>query len=859
MKLEDQFFGLLKSYEVGKDCEYTHVCFGPPFGRYNIQNNTEFMELYKQMAALHPDVLHLNEKQQNVGPLLIDLDFRFDHTHDKRQYNLTHIKMVVEVMTGFIKTYLPDTGGQMHEAFVLEKDKPTYDPKTNTYKDGFHVQYPNLPIDKYTRYVFTMLLRLYFKDTKSLNSIPFTNTIDDIIDEAVIYKNGWMMYMSRKHECDYRYIVTYLFDSNMNELKTDHLPTSELSYILSIRGYDDNSDAYTVPDELRTREFTDLYNKALQVFDKVKVKSKLEITQNIGGPTDKNIEGLVNLFSEARATNYNTWIQVCWALYNTNPNLYPIFSKFSQKCIDKYDENECSKVWLNSKRVENGFSLSSIYWWARQDNPEGYAEHLRKIITPALIKAESGTHHRLAIVLYEMYNHVFKCTSIKHKTWYAFEGNTWREIDGGFKLKNIMSTELAKEFCVLSSSYLTESGNKDGIEREKCVDKSNKLRKIVNNLETTAFKESLLSECCSLFYDTTFCDKLDTNLDLIGFNNGVYDLLNGCFRKGTPDDMVTLTTGYDYIEYEETHEHILGIKDFFNKIMPDPEMQRYLFLLLASYIEGHNKLQKFVIWTGSGSNGKSSLVDLISHAFGQYYDTLPNTVLTQKRGSSSSATPEMANKRGVRFVVLQEPEESDKMHVGYMKELTGSDWITARALYKEPIRFKPQFKLVLTCNRLPHIPSNDGGTWRRLRVTKFDSEFVDHPKNPNQFKKDYTLAEKLREWRQAFMWILINIYYPQYKKDGVPEPIKVTEHTEKYQKECDLYMEFICTSMVITNQPNDKIETKLAYELFKDWYKYAYPPPNKCPARKELLEYLRTKGLKVSDTFICGIKIAQND
>ena len=136
------------------------------------------------------------------------------------------------------------------------------------------------------------------------------------------------------------------------------------------------------------------------------------------------------------------------------------------------------------------------------------------------------------------------------------------------------------------------------------------------------------------------------------------------------------------------------------------------------------------IWTGIGGNGKSKLIELLRKCIGDYACTLPVALITQKRGRAEGATPALAATQGKRFACLQEPEGDETINVGLMKELTGGDTIIARKMYAEPVEFKPQFKMLLTCNILPDIKSSDRGTWRRVRAVEFTSVFTDNP-DPN--------------------------------------------------------------------------------------------------------------------------------
>jgi P4 family phage/plasmid primase-like protien len=220
------------------------------------------------------------------------------------------------------------------------------------------------------------------------------------------------------------------------------------------------------------------------------------------------------------------------------------------------------------------------------------------------------------------------------------------------------------------------------------------------------------------------------------------------------------------------------VEELINQILPIERVRNYVLNLLSSFLHGSNKEQKFHIWTGVGSNGKSMLIDFYKKTIGGYYGSMPITSLTQGRAGSETASPVLAETRGKRFISLDEAESDDQIKVGFMKQMTGGDEITARKLHASPITFKPKFKLVLTCNELPKIPSDDDGTWRRIRVVEFISKFCDNPdpRKQYEFLIDRTLTNKLEEWCEIFMYMLIQYYQNSYRVNGIQEPKDVIKN-----------------------------------------------------------------------------------
>lgn len=260
------------------------------------------------------------------------------------------------------------------------------------------------------------------------------------------------------------------------------------------------------------------------------------------------------------------------------------------------------------------------------------------------------------------------------------------------------------------------------------------------------------------------------------------------------------------------------------------------------------------------SNGKSKLEELFTSGFGDYTIKFPITLLTGKRSASNQCTPELVKAKGKRIGYFVEPSEGERVNAGLMKEFTGGDKIYARGLNQDPIEFKPQFKLSLLCNDVPHFPPKDTGVWRRVEIVEFTSKFTENPnpENPNEFPIDNKISEKIQQWKELFMSYLIDIYYRRYRESEgkslvVPEEVK--KFTEEMKLMFDIYSGFIVNVIVETKVPEDVVTLSELYEEFKNWFLETYNSP-KIPTKHEFRQYMeKTYGKQnVTTTEVKGIK-----
>lgn len=831
--MSTELYQFLMKYRVEKGEEHTHTSIGKPAGLYNIpiDQKDRLIELLND-AIFHQHVsVHLTEKPEQHTIIKIDLDFKFPLEQNERKYTLDHVRGMVDLYHKAIRTYL-DVSDEQLKAFIFERDAP-YKDRGNT-KDGVHIMYPHIVCDAEIQLLMRDYVLLHSQPI--LSSIETKNSVEDIVDKAVICSNNWLMYGCCKLVSK-PYKLTHILDHEFNDLNIKKYDDKGLIKLLSIRDHDITQ---SIPIKTEHKYLLDKKKPVVRPKKTVKVT---KLTSVMRGPfqDDLNlteIRELAKLLDPSRADVYKTWIEVGLCLRNIDPSLLDSWIDFSRHS-SKFKDGECEEKWNTFESSDDGLGIGSLRRWAKLDNPKEYAQFTRNSISKDILKSQSQTTQDVARVVYNMYKGEYVCVSLKHNIWYEFKNHRWDAIDSGVSLKKKIGNEVVNEYLRLITYYNQAAYEQQDEQKDQYLQKAKNLTDVTYKLRDYTFKEKILKECQTMFYDGQFLTNLDANPDLIGFENGIYDLKSGEFRDGRPEDCVSLSTGNDYNEFAQDDENIISIYQFLTQVFPDDEVMNYVLILLSSFLEGRNPNEKFHIWTGVGGNGKSKLLELFELAFGKYTAKIPVTVLTQKtRSSSSAANPEVSRLVGKRTVSTQEPEENERFNVGIMKDWTGGDRITCRPLYGEQFDFKPQFKMIFCCNHLPSLPPDDEGTWRRVSVIEFKSRFVDRPDPTNkyEFKKDTYLTEKLYQWKEAFMYILIE-HYKLYKKHGLVEPQAVKDSTREYKQTNDIYQDFVNDCLAKDEQGSAKLED--TYKRFRDWWKESYS--GKTPSRKDMKGCLEKK------------------
>ena len=542
-----------------------------------------------------------------------------------------------------------------------------------------------------------------------------------------------------------------------------------------------------------------------------------------------DMRGVIDLIAPEHVSSYDSWLKIGAAMRHSGYSCED-FHRISQKTLNlNYDEDAVDKKWDECEKMTE-HKFGTLIHYAKLSDPAGVqalqsAQNMTNLMLiakpsePTMPQASvqvedkpadvdvkdlesiqimlmngGGWTNNIAGMIFEAYN----------KGRYAYSQKTWYRLNhGGIyqALTTDAKTILTKECrnCIYKFiSYAIENLTKTEDNETQRAVKIGIMKQGLTESQNNSYMKHTIEYLTSVgdLHDEGLSSKLDKNLKLIGFTNGVYDLDAGIFRKATREDHISMTT-----QQEWTPDEANGyFDDLIQSIFEDSEREEYFKRHLGSLIVGGNKEEKLTNWINDGRGGKGTMDSLLKASLGDYYGSIEASYYTSGDTDVNKASPAVLKFKNIRVAVTQEPAgQHQPWATEKIKRTTGGDPLTGRELYGRLETFVPHHKPIICTNHLPVFTDIDDGLLSRLSIIRFPLQFMDAENfdgtNPKHRKQNANLKTELKKYQPFFINYLIK-YAKVYMEHGLPDlPPSMRAELHEYQKEVDAPKLFMQTNV----------------------------------------------------------------
>jgi len=268
-------------------------------------------------------------------------------------------------------------------------------------------------------------------------------------------------------------------------------------------------------------------------------------------------------------------------------------------------------------------------------------------------------------------------------------------------------------------------------------------------------------------------DAFDQNPMLLNVLNGTFELKTGELRPHDQRDRITKICPVEYREDALCPTWLAFLDRIFNG---NADLIGFVQRAIGYSLTGSTQEQCFLLLWGEGSNGKSTMLELLRDVLGDYADNASTDALMVSSGRGTEN--DIAKLKGARLVTASESGEGRRLDEERVKRLTGGDTISARFLYREWFEYRPQFKLWLAVNNRPEVRGTDHAIWRRVRLIPFEVVIPDDD-------QDKELPAKLRAEAPGILrWAVEGCL--AWQKEKLNPPKAITSATTEYRSEQNL-------------------------------------------------------------------------
>jgi putative DNA primase/helicase len=298
-------------------------------------------------------------------------------------------------------------------------------------------------------------------------------------------------------------------------------------------------------------------------------------------------------------------------------------------------------------------------------------------------------------------------------------------------------------------------------------------------------------------------EQFDADPWLLNCQNGVLELKTGVLREHRRNDFMSKLCP---VEYDADATCPLWMQCLDRWMAGDEELIRYLQRSIGYALSGDVSEQCLWFLHGEGNNGKSVFLKIVLMMLGDYGMQSPSDLLLAKEHESHPTA--IADLWGRRFVSTIEVDDGKRLAEALLKQLTGSDKIRARFLYRDYFEFWPSHKIFLAANHKPQVRGTDLGIWRRIKLIPWSVVIPPAERDGHLDKKLSAELPGILAWavRGCLDW---------QEKGGLQEPDAVRQAIEVYRSEEDSLGRFIAECCWANREA--KVAAGALFDSYSKW------------------------------------------
>ena len=314
---------------------------------------------------------------------------------------------------------------------------------------------------------------------------------------------------------------------------------------------------------------------------------------------------------------------------------------------------------------------------------------------------------------------------------------------------------------------------------------------------------------------------------VVNLKSGRLDLRTMALSEHTPDAIEFDRIPIDY----DPEAYCPALDGMLDKVFCYDTEVRKLFEEMVSYtLMRHANYQKAFMFYGGGSNGKSTILDLIKAFLGKHnYVSIDIRELTRKQFSAAELENKLAN-------IGDDINDTAIEGTGILKKLFAGNSMQVERKGERPFQLEPYATHIYSCNDIPRSASDKThGFYRRWAFIPLKATFSSSDADFDPLIKDKIVTPEALSY---LLNLALKGAQRLIRNNGFTEPKVVTETLETYKVDNSSTLSWVDESEITLQTILDKSSTEL-YSMFADWCKLGGVKTT--PSRKTFCRELRDR------------------